>query len=284
MAEFRKFLWAAAAIAACSPAAAEAAGVAEVLAGFKPYRAVYDMSLGSSTDDSTIESISGRIVTEFTGNTCDGFTTSFRFVSRIDSQDGASKLSDLRTSSYEAADGDTFQFVSQDYDDRKLVSEAKGVATRGTDATIVDLTKPADRQIKLSSKILFPTWHMAEIVSHAEDGKLVFQADLFDGGEKGERALPTTAIIGQPIDGAETPDGDDPKAVTTVGGGQRWPVRLSYFDPDADPGEQTPMYALSFLLYANGISRKLSLDYGDFTIVGRLVEVDMLDPAPCDKP
>ncbi len=47
-------------------------------------------------------------------------------------------------------------------------------------------------------------------------------------------------------------------------------MTVSYYDRDAkaSTGEQTPIYAMSFELYENGVSRALSLDYNDFVIGG----------------
>ena len=51
----------------------------------------------------------------------------------------------------------------------------------------------------------------------------------------------------------------------------RWPVTVSYYDRDAKPteGEQTPVYAMSFELFENGVSRALVLDYNDFVDLRR---------------
>jgi hypothetical protein len=268
---------------AATTGAATAAEPAPVLAGLQPHRAVYDMSLGDVDDKATVRGVAGRIVTEFTGSACDGFTTTFRFVSRIDDEEGGSRLTDLRTTSFESADAATFQFVTQNYVDRKISEETKGVATREGDKLVVDLVKPAAKQATLTGKALFPTQHIAEVLEHAEAGDTVFETQLFDGGEKGEKALSTTAIIGKGLTGEDAPGADDAAVVAKIGGGPRWPVRLSYFDTAAAAGEQTPMYELSFLLYANGITRQLVLDYGDFTIVGKLTQLDLLERTPCKQ-
>ena len=139
-------LLAGAVLVAALPAAAATAPVSKIAAGLQPHRAVYDMSLGESDENGTILGVAGRIVTEFTGSACEGFTTNFRFVSRIDDQEGGSRLTDLRTTSYEDATGETFQFVTQSYVDQKLSEESKGVATRDGDEVIVDLAKPAQKQ------------------------------------------------------------------------------------------------------------------------------------------
>ena len=63
----------------------------------------------------------------------------------------------------------------------------------------------------------------------------------------------------------------------------RWPVTVSYYDRDAkaSDGEQTPVYAMSFELYENGVSRALVLDYNDFVISGALGKFDVKDTKPC---
>jgi hypothetical protein len=275
-------LIAGAVLVAALPAAAATTPVSKIAAGLQPHRAVYDMSLGERDENGTIAAVSGRIVTEFTGSACEGFTTNFRFVSRIDDQDGGSRLTDLRTTSYEDATGDIFQFVTQSYIDRKLSAESKGVATRDGDEVIVDLAKPALKQETFASGPLFPTQHLVKVIEAAEAGGTIMQADLYDGSEKGEKVFATTAVIGRPAAGADEAGLDDTKAVETLAAGARWPVRLSYFEMGGDRAEQTPMYELSFLVYANGVTRKLELDYGDFTILGKLTAIEYLDAKPCE--
>ncbi|MFM9858319.1 cell envelope integrity EipB family protein [Pseudoxanthobacter sp. M-2] len=275
-------LLAGAVLVAALPAAAATAPVSKIAAGLQPHRAVYDMSLGESDENGTILGVAGRIVTEFTGSACEGFTTNFRFVSRIDDQEGGSRLTDLRTTSYEDATGETFQFVTQSYVDQKLSEESKGVATRDGDEVIVDLAKPAQKQTTFQNGPLFPTQHLVKVIEAAEAGGTILQGDLYDGSEKGEKVFATTAVIGRPASGVDEAGMDDAKAVETLGAGARWPVRLSYFEMGGDRAEQKPMYELSFLVYANGVTRKLELDYGDFTILGKLTSIEYLDAKPCE--
>ena len=63
----------------------------------------------------------------------------------------------------------------------------------------------------------------------------------------------------------------------------RWPVTVSYYDRDAKTkeGEQTPVYAMSFELFENGVSRALVLDYNDFVISGAMGRFDVRDAKPC---
>ena len=87
-------------------------------------------------------------------------------------------------------------------------------------------------------------------------------------------------MIGQPIKDDKPAGSPDPstgnakmKSLT------RCPVTVSYYDSTAKPdeGEQTPVYAMSFQLFENGVSRKLVLDYNDFVISGTLGKFEIKD-------
>ena len=61
-------------------------------------------------------------------------------------------------------------------------------------------------------------------------------------------------------------------------------MTISYFDrAQQGKGEQTPVYAISFEAYENGVARALLLDYGDFTVSGDLTSLEMKDVKPCAK-
>jgi hypothetical protein len=60
-------------------------------------------------------------------------------------------------------------------------------------------------------------------------------------------------------------------------------VTISYFDRAHQGGEQTPVYAISFEAYENGVARALLLDYGDFTVAGDLTSIEMKNAKPCEK-
>ena len=54
-----------------------------------PHRAVYEFSLGNVRSGKGITALSGRMVYEFTGSACEGYTQSMRFVTRSSSESGA---------------------------------------------------------------------------------------------------------------------------------------------------------------------------------------------------
>jgi hypothetical protein len=66
-----------------------------------------------------------------------------------------------------------------------------------------------------------------------------------------------------------------------LAGLKRWPVTVSYFDRASRAGEQTPVYAISFEIYENGVSRALLLDYNEFSIAGEMTTLEMRRSKPC---
>ncbi len=63
-------------------------------------------------------------------------------------------------------------------------------------------------------------------------------------------------------------------------------MTISYFDrvakkADDEPGEQMPIYAISFEMYENGISRALRLDYGDFVVDGKMSSLEVKKTKAC---
>ncbi len=143
----------------------------------------------------------------------------------------------------------------------------------------MSLDKPRNKRFALKPDVMFPTQHLKRIVAAALDGGRTLQVPVFDGSETGEKVYQTAAVIGGPAAAEEPRNGAPDSAL--LRGTTRWPVTISYYETAADTGEQTPVYEVSFDLYANGVSRGLLLDYGDFSIRGALTEIDALPQPSC---
>jgi hypothetical protein len=125
------------------------------------HRAIYDLALDKASDKSGITSLSGRMVYEFSGSPCEGYTTNFRYVTRINTDD-VSRLTDQQTTTFEDGAGKTFSFVTKSLVDQELDKEVKGTATRGPDGITVKLTKPQKAEMSLQ-QTWFPTQHLVEL-------------------------------------------------------------------------------------------------------------------------
>ena len=86
-----------------------------------PHRAVYDLALGRARDASQVAAVRGRILYDFDGNACEGYTLKFRQVSELDSGEGKVSTSDLRSTTWEGGDAKSFKFTSENFLDQNLV-------------------------------------------------------------------------------------------------------------------------------------------------------------------
>jgi hypothetical protein len=247
-----------------------------------PHVAVYDLKLTSSRGKRALEAVRGRIVYDFSGSACDGYALNFRQVTELDSGEGKVALSDLRTATWEQGDGKSFRFKSQNYIDQKQISEVDGRADR-TRTVAVKLTKPADKRFDAGT-VVFPTEHMRLLIEAARAGRNLLEIAVYDGSESGEKIYQSLSVIGKRIEPDRKPE-DAAAARDELAGLARWPVTISYFDKvekkTDDAGEQTPIYAISFEMYENGISRALRLDYGDFVIDGKMSSLEVKPAKAC---
>jgi hypothetical protein len=255
---------------------------AQDTSGLVAHRAIYDLSLARTRGNSQIAGVRGRILYDFSGNTCDGYSLVFRQFSELDNSEGKVSTSDLRSTTWEGSDAKSFKFSSQNFVDDNLVDTVDGNAQHNAKKTEVDLRKPERRNLDLEPNVVFPTEHMVRAIAAARAGKTVLNFPVYDGSESGDKVFNTLTVIGREIASDVKPD-DAAAHVPQLANVPRWPVTISYFSTSKDPesAEQTPDYAISFELYANGISRALSLDYNDFVVSGKLTSLEIKKPKPC---
>ena len=264
---------------ACGPAKAAAT------AAFLPHQALYELSLLKSRGSSPVNSARGRILYNFSGNACEGYTSEFRQVSELDVGEGKVTLSDLRSSSWEDGAGKTYRFQIETRMNDADSNPVDGIAERTGDHITVKLKKPETKTFTLDGSTVFPTEQIQRIIAAAREGKSVLELTVYDGSDNGEKVYNTLSVIGQPIPGDKAIASPDPSTTNEqMRSLTRWPVTVSYYDHDAKSkdGEQTPVYAMSFELFENGVSRALVLDYNDFVISGALGKFDVKDAKPCN--
>jgi EipB-like len=251
---------------------------------FLAHQALYDLSLVKSRGSNAINNARGRILYNFSGSACEGYTSEFRQVSELDSGEGKVTLSDLSSTSWEDGAGKSYRFKIDARMNDGESNPVDGVAERDGDHITVKLKQPEAKTFTLDGSTVFPTEQIQRIIAAAKEGKSLIELTVYDGSDNGEKVYNTLAVIGQPIPGDRaitTPDpsttNDAMKSLT------RWPVTVSYYDRDAKAkdGEQTPVYSMSFELFENGVSRALVLDYNDFVISGVLGKFDVKDSKPC---
>lgn len=238
------------------------------------HRAVYDLSLAQSRGTRSVESVSGRIVIDFSGDACKGYTMQTRQVTVLDSSESGDRMSDLRNSTYESGDGKSLRFKTTTILNGTPSAPVDGSAETSADAVKVRLKEPKRDQFSDNGLVLFPSHHMRRLIEAARAGESTLSVKVFDGSDDGRKVYDTLAVIGRasaaPAAAAER---DKPLRAGELAGMRRWPVTLSYFTQGE--GERMPIYTLTFDLYENGVSGALRLDYGDFSIAGDMTRLDL---------
>jgi hypothetical protein len=260
-----------------------AAGAEDKPIALVPHRAVYDLSLGQARENAQVASVRGRILYDFDGNACEGYTLKFRQLSELDTGEGKVSTSDLRSTTWEGGDAKRFKFSSENFVDQNLVDSVDGNAEHGSTTTAVDLIKPKHRVLDIDAAVVFPTQHMVRAIAAARAGKTILDFPVYDGSDTGDKVYDTLTVIGGKLSADDRKHDDAAAGAPTLAGVPRWPVTISYFEKGKaqKSSEQTPVYAIGFELYENGISRALSLDYNDFVVAGKLTSLEIKDPKPC---
>lgn len=243
-----------------------------------PHRAVYRVTLLSSTGAKSPTSAHGRVSYEFSGSRCEGYTQNFRQITELQPAEGATRLSDMRSATFEDADEKNFAFnvtTSLDSGGNDVID---GRAVKKNDALAIQISKPSRETIDVDQTVLFPTEHLRRILAAARADQHLLGAKVFDGSDDGKKIFETTAIIGRPIAAPADDHGVDSSLLANV---KRWPVSIGYFEEGKK--DQGPAYTLAFDLYENGVSRALRFDYGDFVLAGEMTNLELLPTKSCTK-
>lgn len=255
----------------------------EALAGPAPllaHRAVYDISLITEKSRGVVRA-GGRIAFDFSGNACDGYALNFRQVTTIDDGEGRSKVMDMRSSTWEQAEGKEFRFNLKNLINNETSQLADGVAERGNDGGVsIALKQPRRTKLDLPDEPVFPTDHTRRLLDAARKGERSLQIALYDGSDGGEKYYDTTSVIGNPIEGPASERLEDVAKKAGLSGEKRWPVSVSYFETGKS-GDRTPSYVMSFDLLDNGVYSNIRFDFGDFSLAARMSQFEAFKSEAC---
>ena len=258
-----------ASLAALATAPAAAADLAS-------HRAVYEMKLSTSKRSSGVIAVDGAMTMEI-ADACEGWEVRQRIQLKFQRDDGEQFVTDSSFTSYEAKDGQAFQFSIRNIQDGEVDEELRGRAELPPDGPgRAEFTQPQQRSFELPPGTLFPTRHLEVLIESARAGETVIEVRVFDGARL-DGALRVAAAISK---ATRLPAGPAPRGdATLLRGQQAWTVRLAFYP--AGDSEPQPDYEVSMVMLANGVARALTLDYSDFAIEGRLVQVERLPRPKC---
>lgn len=251
-----------------------------------PHRAIYDLRLRSAEASANVTDVRGRLVLDFTGSACAGYTYKSRIVTQMTDQDGGTFMMDMRTNTWEDAQGEEFRFENTEFNGAQQSTVTAGSASRKDHGgkIAVDFDMPKSGTVEFDRRAMFPTQHSIAILEAAQNGRQLVQADVYDGSEEGRKLYSTTAFIGRPLkpdtDGKTVADIDNAARLNAL---TSWPVSISFYEA-GKPGkrdEGLPTYELTFRMFSNGVSGDLTINYGDFLIGGKLTRIDFTDASEC---
>ncbi len=246
------------------------------------HRAVYNVSLISAEDRSGIAGMDGRMVYELRGNACEGMSMQYRFVTRI-GVNGEVIVTDHQMATHESPDGREFSFSSKSFVNEQRDQDVSGLALQLDNGVGVTLNGKKPKKLNLPDA-LFSTSHLVAILGEAEKGRNFVSHTIFDGGGEADHVVDSTAVIGKTRVVEDLFDGETGKQLERLRDAPAWPVTLSYFDTRKNTtAEAVPTYEATFLLYANGVSRNLTMRYPDYALKATLAELEFLESGECNQ-
>jgi len=246
-----------------------------------PHRAVYDLKLKSASDRSGVKDLNGRMVIEMTGSVCDGWSVSFRLVNEFQLPRGKRRLVDSRSTSWEAGDGSSMSYLEREFIDNRpyQVTRLRVSMKDGK----VRQKLPKESVFDLPTGAIFPVTHQIRLIEKALNGDLRDKSIVYDGADR-DNIYQAITFIGKKRSSEKNAVGLKGKgAAALLDGTAFWPVTVSYYTLKDKDQQDTPSQQISFQMYKNGVAGDLTIDYGDFSMAGKLTRLDKLPQSKCDK-
>jgi len=238
------------------------------------HRALYTMTLAGSKSDSGVTAAQGTMAYQW-GETCDGWTVEQRYRLKLGYAESDDVAIDSNFVTWESKDGQHYRFNQKETRNGTVDEEIHGTAKLdgpGADGS-ADFEKPEAQTMKLPGGALFPSAHTILLIGKAMAGENFVSRQVFDGATV-EGAVLVSAVIGPKVE----PDAELAKKSPLLNR-PGWRMRLAFFP--ADQKAEKPDYELGMLLLDNGVSRDMTIDYGDYTIRAKLDDIEALGKPGC---
>lgn len=243
------------------------------------HRAIYDLTLSRAEASTSLVDATGRLVFNIEGSECEGYTVDFRNVTRVVDREGTSRVTDLRSATFEGFTPPILDFSHETFVDDELLSAVKGTARASASGVEVAVEEPKVTTLALR-RAIFPTSHTRLILEAAESDERVLEATVYDGGDEADAVYETATVIGPGATGLPGATPDERAVlmeIPDVEAMKAWRLVITYFQAGAAEGERQPEYELTFTLLANGVSYNVAFNYGAFSLTGELTELSIID-------
>ena len=251
---------------------AKAAGLVPELV---PHRAVYAMHLSKAGSNGGLTAARGVMTYEFKDQ-CDAWTVESKVYLRL-RYGNRPEIENVRSLvTWEAKDGLGFRFRVSETTNGKKTEEIKGVAALDGSGLggIAEYTKPTAQRVVLKKGTLFPTAHIKSLIQRSVEGGKHLNKAIFDGATL-DNPYEVSEVIGVGSGKAKM----SPQLSKVLSEAANWNMRLAYF-PVYDP-KQTPDVELGVELREDGIVKLILQDFGNYAVVARLDQVELLKDSGC---
>jgi hypothetical protein len=234
------------------------------------HRAIYQLSLIEAANKSDWDSVEGRMVYELLGSECEGFTQNFRQILVLSGPKQGQRILDNFSSSSEAPDGNSMRFLAKEMAGDGTVEVTSGDAKLLAGQLSAHFNSPMQAEMKLDKNLLFPVAYTKAVIREAIAQHHIYSALQFDGTDQIKPVQASFAIIGNEIFGnvgLETILRDKDYSLL-----KRWPISIGY-SSNAQKDLAESEYTVFEELFENGVAQSLILDFKDFKLSGKLLDI-----------
>ena len=243
-----------------------------VAATVTPHRAFYEMQLGVADPNSNVQAVTGR--SAFTlDRDCDGWRSNEEYLIEFGGKEGRRDRILSRFESWESDNGEMYSFEISENSSFESAKDFGGFAEIKSGGGDAYFSMADTMAVALPADTYFPMRHLNAIIDSAEKGKTMLAASVFTGAQPDDALLSTNTVIGG-WRGEEA-------AIQMGKFGQDgyWPVQIAYFKPAATAA--APEYEIQYSMQPNGVIRRYVIDYGEFTIIAKLLKLESVEMPTC---
>ena len=233
-----------------------------------PHRAVYDLSLEQAGNGETVAA-SGNMTFEV-HDACSAWATEQTLTINSVDREGHQSATRSDYATFETKDGQSFNFTMRQTNAGHDQSDIRGhanVPASGA-AGSVTFSEPPNTMLALPAGTLFPMSHTKAVLQAAADGKRSLSPILFDG----------TGTDGAEYTYASILDwGASSHAPGPLSGMPSGRIHIAFYPLHGSA--MTPEYEIGSRYFANGVSDRLDMDFGDYRLHGKLRTLELLPSA-----
>ena len=241
-----------------------------------PHRAGYALTLESVRQGSGIVDVTGVLSYDW-ADSCDGWIVEQRYVLQVIRDAEPPAQISASYANWESKDGLRYRFyvkrsrTARQGGDEEVQGEAtlEAIGKPG----VAEFKKPRREKIALPAGTSFPTAHTLALMKRAAAGDKFDRRPVFDGAEVEPPSAMTAFILPE----RDAPPNGHPKVQTDQQ--PVWPISIAVFAPDGKTA--MPEFEMSIYLQRNGVVPELTMNYGDFTVRGRLQIFEPIKASEC---